>query len=247
MTLDNLSCLDVGSRIMAPDETAKRTPDGYERVRFHNGLMVWAVAIVIVGYPEIKAAWNPPDWASPHWHTISSTVGHLEQFHHWVALIVVGFIVVVTAYGVRFPPPLASETMSRRSPSGRLLPPNVSDVDRGTPSYAAGLIYLGFTTIIVVGAGYLVSRSSAYASYRLEYVMYGLLGVFVFVMPLVAAWLFSTEVPFTTIFTTARRLERKSTLLAIVLLGLFVILVIHLALYPWPNYSHLPPATPTSV
>lgn len=219
------------------------TNDDYERIRFRNGLIVWGVAILIVAYPEIKAAVNPPGWAEPHWHTISSTTGHLEQVHHWVALIVVALIVAVIAYGVRIPPPRSAQRHDRRSPGGRLLPHSVSEFRRGSkPSLAQGVAYLGVTVIVVITAGYLVSTTSSYESYRLEYAMYGLLGTLLIVVPLIAAAVFKAEVPFTTIFATALRLEQRSTVIGVLLLAAFVILILHLALYPWPNYSHLPPA-----
>jgi hypothetical protein len=217
------------------------TQDDYERIRFRNGLVVWGVAIVIVACPELRAA--APHWATPQWHTISNTTGHLEQLHHWVALVVVALIVAVIAYGVRIPPPRDGQRHARRSPGGRLLPRSVSEFRRGSkPSLQQGLAYLGVTVVAVAASGYLVSRSSGYASYHLDYAMYGSLALLLVIVPLVAAAVFKTEVPFTTIFATALRIERRSTVVGVLLLAAFVILILHLALYPWPNYSHLPPA-----
>jgi hypothetical protein len=45
-------------------------------------------------------------------------------------------------------------------------------------------------------------------------------------------------VPFPSLITTLRDLERRVPLVALVVLAGLVILLIHLALYPWPDVSH---------
>jgi len=58
------------------------------------GYTVWGAMGVVIAVPELWAALGGK---SVEWPTISGTVGYLEYWHTWVALIVVGILVWAAA------------------------------------------------------------------------------------------------------------------------------------------------------
>lgn len=185
----------------------------FERI----GYVVWGTVALVVAIPEIAAlaAQDVP------WPTISGTIGHLEDLWHPTAVIVVAVIVVAAALAVGY---------------GR--------IDTRTPTTApAGawwpFVYLGSAAVFTVGAGLIVS-AVVDDRFVLGYVIYGLIGLFFFVVPVLFGW--ALVVPFPSPFETLRDLERRVPIVALVVLAGLVILLIHLALYPWPDVTHHHPA-----
>jgi hypothetical protein len=72
----------------------------------------------------------------------------------------------------------------------------------------------------------------------LAYVLYGLIATFFIVVPSVFVFISGRDVSFPTLFTTIGYLERRIHPLAVLLLIGLVILLVHLALYPWPAVFH---------
>jgi hypothetical protein len=82
-------------REMGPDPAAVAA-GGQERA----GYIFWGVMAALVAIPELIAArWHVP------WPTISETVGHLERNHHWVRILVVAGLAVLSARIVFYPWP----------------------------------------------------------------------------------------------------------------------------------------------
>ena len=69
----------------------------------------------------------------------------------------------------------------------------------------------------------------------LGYVIYGLIAIFLVIVPSVLAYWFAWEVPWPTLLATITSLERRWRPAAAVVLAGLVILLIHLALPPWPD------------
>jgi hypothetical protein len=67
------------------------------------------------------------------------------------------------------------------------------------------------------------------------YVIYGLIAIFGVIIPNVLAYWFAREVPWPTLLTTITNLERRWRPAAVVVLAGLVILLLHLALPPWPD------------
>ena len=65
--------------------------------------------------------------------------------------------------------------------------------------------------------------------------LYSLIAVFWVVVPNLLSYWFKKDVPFTTLFFTVRCLGRRLQLVAALVAALLVILLLHLALYPWPS------------
>jgi hypothetical protein len=180
------------------------------------GYVVWGAVALVVAIPEIWAlAVNDAPWP-----TISGTTGHLEDLWHPTAVIVVAVIVVAAALAVGYG--RLDERAPTTAPGGDLWP----------------FVYLGSAVAFTVGAGFLASGlvNGREGRFVLGYVIYGLIGFFFVVAPAIFGWAF--VVPFPSLITTLRDLERRVPLVALVVLAGLVILLIHLALYPWPDVTH---------
>jgi len=98
--------------------------------------------------------------------------------------------------------------------------------------------WLFIALAVVVVGGLLAARLNPHGKFFLGYVLYGLIAVVWIIVPSVLAFWFAKDVAFPTVFRTVAYLERRLHFVAVILLVGFVILLIHLALYPWPNIFH---------
>jgi hypothetical protein len=212
----------------------KRFGDVTPTIRRGYGL--WLAVGVVIAIPELWAA-----AAKPPWPTISGTIGHLESRWDLVAVIVVAVIVVIAAHAVRMPltdaGPLSQQADRRtlgRTTGGRftLYP----DDDREL----SALGYLAASLACVI-AGSVIASALSDNKWILGYVIYGLIGVFCVVIPSVLALTPAPNAPFSGVFPTIADLQRRLHFVALVLLTGLVILLIHLAFYPWPDvFRHHP-------
>jgi len=187
--------------------------------------------------PEITAAAN----IGVPWPTISATVGHLEYEHSWVALIVVALIVGFAYQWLRYPSFPASPVVQAngaalsRSSLGRLTKhsESINSDDRAEVS-----VLLVIAGLFVVAIGSFLATQLDSDRFVLAYVLYGLFAVFFAVFPSLLAYFSPRDVPFPTFFRTIANLDRRVHLVAVLIVIGFVILLIHLALYPWPSVFH---------
>ena len=207
------------------------------RERFANldptvrrGYELWAAVGAVIAIPEIWAA-----VARPPWPTISGTVGHLETRWNFVAVIVVAVLVVVAANAVRIRM-TDTETVVRqvdgqqlgRTPGGRLTP----YPDRRGELPALGY-FLVFVACVVIGS--FIGATLSDNKWILGYVIYGLIATLCVIVPSILALTPARNAPFTGAFVTLADLQRRLHFVAVVLLAGLVILLIHLAFYPWPD------------
>jgi hypothetical protein len=88
-----------------------------------KGYWFWGLVATFIAVPEVLAAISDPLEAHIPWPTISNLVGKdLEAHHHWVALIVVWLIAVVTVHTLAHP--------QERKRAGRALRVPEEDVTR---------------------------------------------------------------------------------------------------------------------
>jgi hypothetical protein len=205
------------------------------------GYAVWSAMGVVVGVPEIWAAAAGSDFA---WPTISTTVGHLQDRWPVVALVPVALI-VMSAYSVFRvgAAEIALQADQRglgRTPQGRLVKQEVSfqELAAGAVSTARRdewpvVPYFALATAIVVIGAIVVAPSDN--RFLVGYVLYSLIALFWVVIPNVAAYVFRKDVQFTTLFFTVRCLGRRLQFAAALVAALLVILLLHLAFYPWPS------------
>ncbi|MCM6775081.1 hypothetical protein NDR87_24590 [Nocardia sp. CDC159] len=197
------------------------------------GYVMWSLAGLAILVPELIAVFAIADWP-----TISATIGHLETRHAWVRLVVVFVIVVLAYYAV---PQLARSPEEPAVIGGRRLTANgwaTTDPEAvGYHGMGGYLVFAmsAFAIGVVFAAG---ARAMSPDSFAGGYVLYGIIAVVWVIAPSVLAMFFAREVPFPTLFRTLAYLGRRAPWLAAVVLALLVILLIHLAFYPWPQVGY---------
>jgi len=205
------------------------------------GYIVWGSVALVIAIPEITAASGKVPWP-----TISGTVGHLEYLRSWVALIVVGVIVSAAYYSLR-PPGMrksqeaaaTKQTRLRRTRGERLT------VRRATERELSPAWSLLPGLAAVVAGSVITALLKPHGMFLLGYVLYGLIAVFGIVLPSLLAFLAARDVPFPPLFRTIRFLEgRLHPATVLIAVGLAILLV-HLALYPWPDIFHVLQQQPT--
>jgi hypothetical protein len=224
------------------------------------GYLVWVIAGVVIAVPEITAACGS---ALP-FTTISAMVGHLERHHTWVELLVVAAIVLAVFSTIRVRPQSRGGgggdgvAQPQRTPGGRLTlraPARVSAAafdDEEAPGWFAfaALLSLAAVTAATWAASWWWDDPR---HYQPAYVLYGLLGLLWLIVPSVLALAMATDLPFPTLFRSVANLEdwlRSRTwplslgpvlgwLAAYLILAGLVILLLHLAFYPYPDITHI--------
>jgi hypothetical protein len=185
-----------------------------------NGYVFWGLVALFIGLPELLAAFSSTLRADIPWPTISNLVGKdLEAHHHWIALLVVGLIVVVTVHALSHP--------DGKKRAGRALRLPAEDVRR----LGWGRWYIVLVGAAGVVAGVVASAAGADKN-ELGYAIYLTLAVLGIVVPSALAYWAHRVIDIPTLFATLAFLRRRAPWAALVV----VALLFHLALYPWPNY-----------
>jgi hypothetical protein len=196
---------------------------------------------LVIAIPEIWAAagTNVP------WPTISGTTGHLEYRWSVTSIFAVGLI-VVGAFQV-FAAQAAGVGSPRRSPAGRgrTAAGRLTRRDHAAPELPP-LVYFPLA-LLAVAAGSLIAAELDSDKWQLAYVLYGLIAVFWIVVPSLAAYFFARDVPFPTLFRTVALLESHVHVVAVVLAAALIVLLLHLALYPWPDIAKVLQTHPPAV
>jgi len=207
------------------------------------GYAVWSAMGLVIAVPEVLAAAGGNNVL---WPTISETVGHLQDRWPVLTLIPVALIVMAgySVLRVRLGDTAVQADLQAigRSPQGRLIKQDVrfDQLTRGGIPPAppkrgewAILPYFAFATVVVVAGGVLAAPSDN--RLLVGYVLYSLIALFWVVIPNLAAYFFGKDFPFTTLFFTVRALGRRLQFVAAFVAALLVILLLHLAFYPWPS------------
>ena len=187
-----------------------------------NGYWFWGLMAFFIGVPEVLAALSSTLKADIPWPTISNLVGrHLERRHHWVALLVMGVIVVVAYHAATY----------GRKRNGHAIRKPAEDVDVWT----WGGWYVVSAAIAGAAAGLTASLLGA-SKDTLGFAIYITLVVAAFT-PSVLAYVGAKVLDVPTLFTTVSDLQKRAHWAAALIVALLVVLMFHLALYPWPNYT----------
>ena len=206
-----------------------------------SGYLVWVTMGIVIGVPEIWAAISGSDF---YWPTISTTVGHLQD--RWPVLTLIP-VALIAGYGysaLRLRPATtalqADMSAISRTPQGRLTQSNVSldQLAAGAPidtrtSPLFSTPYFVIATLIIIVAPLAVSPS--HNRFAVGYILYSLIAIFWVITPNIAAYWFKHDAPYTTLVVTISCLARRLTFAACLAAALLVILLIHLAFYPWPS------------
>jgi hypothetical protein len=186
-----------------------------------NGYWFWGLMALFIGVPEILAGLSSTLKADIPWPTISNLVGrHLERRHHWVALLVMGVIVVVAYHAATY----------ERQRQGHAIRKPADDVDVWT----WGGWYIVGVAVAGAAAGLIASALGA-NKVALGFAIYITLTVAA-LAPSVLAYVGAKVLDVPTLFTTVSDLQKRAHWAAAATVALLVVLMFHLALYPWPNY-----------
>ena len=130
-----------------------------------------------------------------------------------------------------------------RSPQGRLIKQDVTleqlalgGIPPAPPrrgEFEHVFPYFVFATAVVVAGG--VAAAPSDSRFLVGYVLYSLIALFWVVIPNLAAYFVGKDFPFTTLVFTVRALGRRLQFVAAFVAALLVILLLHLAFYPWPT------------
>jgi hypothetical protein len=190
-----------------------------------NGYRFWGPVVAAILVAEVLGALA--DWLHRRtilevkWPTISSTVGHLETLSPILAALVVGTIAALAFEAVTYP--------ARRRVGGRAV---YHRVRRQRPTR----FYDWYLVVAVVAAGLVLSVWVLHwDKYEVGYTIYGLFLVFGIVLPTALAYFGGRIVSFPGLIFTIRKLERRLHWIAVVIVAGLAILLVHLALYPWPD------------
>ena len=212
------------------------------------GYGVWFSFAVIVLVPEFWAAFGNGSAPFP---TISGTTGALEYDRPWLALVVTGVIVFCLYSSLRYPK-TRTGVLPKKGPQGEPLGEDVRG-DQALPYRTAGggrftrsttpvreisaIAYFACALVIIGASTAIVASTGEIDKYPVGWTLYGLILVFWVLVPSLVAWpkRIAVDVPFPTLFSTVRSLERRVRVLALVVAAGLVMLLIHLVLYPWPS------------
>jgi hypothetical protein len=187
-----------------------------------NGYWFWGLLALFILVPELLAALSKSLRADIPWPTISNLIGrNLERRHHWVALVVMGVIVLVAYHAATYKP--TREGHAIREP--------VQDVEE----WRWGGWYVVFVAVAGAAAGFIASAVGA-SKDTIGFAIYGTVAVGALI-PSVLAYFNAKLIDVPTLFATISYLQKRAHWAAAVLVALLVVLLFHLALYPWPNYS----------
>lgn len=204
--------------------TADRVTVAARRRDVINGYIFWGLVALFIGLPELLAAFSKTMKADIPWPTISNLVGKdLEAHHHWIALLVVGLIVVVTVHTLSHP--------DEKKALGRTLRASGDDVTRR--DWARRYIPLVAAAGIVAGV---VASAAGADKNQLGYVIYLTVAVLGIVVPSALAYWAHNVFDLPTLFATLAFLRDHAAWVAAAVVALLIVLLFHLALYPWPNY-----------
>jgi hypothetical protein len=186
-----------------------------------NGYWFWGLLTLFILVPEVLAALSAELRRDIPWPTISNLIGrNLERRHHWVALVVMGTIVLVAYHAATYKP-------TREGHALRLPPREIDELSWGGR-------YVVCVAIAGALAGFVASAVGA-GKDAIGFAIYGTLA-FGALLPSVLAYFNAKLIDVPTLFATISYLQRRAHWVAAVVVALLVVLLFHLALYPWPNY-----------
>lgn len=214
------------------------------------GYGVWGAMGLVIAMPEISAVGKGCDFP---WPTISTTVGHLQELWPVVALIPVALIVMGAYFAFTLmpssPPTIADdENLVVRTSEGRRTKVAFTSYEQLAAAPAAdwsvrdparrplpALPYFGVATLAVI-AGWVVALGID-DRFATGYIGYSIIAIFWVILPSALAYWFRRDIQFATLTYTVGMLGRRLPIVAAMTAALLVILLLHLALYPWPSTS----------
>jgi len=195
------------------------------------GYGVWLFAGLVFGVPESWAGITAPPWPA-----LSETIGHLEQLWPPARVIVVALVVSIAFHAVRYPPSRTGAFAAREAKPKRARTPFGRFARSGTGAARAVPVFVYFPLAAgAVAGGSVIAAIAGSGMFVLGYVIYGLIAIFLVIIPNALAFWFTKEMPFPTLYRTVANLERRWRPAAMVIVAGLVVLMLHLAFFPWPD------------
>jgi hypothetical protein len=200
------------------------------------GYIWWGLSGVVIAVPELWAAFGGD---AVLWPTISGTVGNLEVFHQWVALIVVALLIWAAFHAIN----VTRETMRGTDAAAggdaaqrRLVEGDRFTVASETKEFEHPIGYLVFAVAAVAIPSVLFRQLYEGDDHRYVFgeVMYASIAFWWMIVPGWLAYKRGWLVPYPTLFRTLKDLEQRAPRFTVVLASGLAILMVHLILYPWP-------------
>jgi hypothetical protein len=197
-----------------------------------RGYLFWGPIALTITATELLGVGDVQEWIDENlgltipWPTISSTVGHLQERWNAVAALVV-FAIGVIGFSA-----LAYRDPEDKTYNGRTLP-------RDRPRESKVRYYSWQFSLPAVVAGWIASFFTE-DKLVLGYVIYGAFAIYGVIVPSLLVRFASKEVNFPTLFFTFAKLRSRYAWVAATFVGLLAVLVLHLALYPWPSIAKEP-------
>jgi hypothetical protein len=200
------------------------------------GYGFWLFLGLVFGVPESWAG-----LATPPWPSLSDTINHVEALWPPAAVFVVAVVVIVAYYFVRVPVTRTGVVAHPGGGSGRRAGAGVGRTYNGRLSKAPAdispvpaLVYVPLA-LAAIAIGSIIAAVVSGGYWVEGYVIWGLIAVFLVIIPNILAYWFAREVPWPTLLATILNLERRWRPAAVIILAGLVILLFHLALPPWPD------------
>jgi len=197
----------AGGGSLAPEERA--------------GYAFWGPVLVVGLLLELLGAMSGWIRGAIPWPTLSATIAHLEALHGWVAAVVAAVIAAV-AFQALAP---------ARRVRGRCVRPGLPHVRVAPAYYGWALVYAS------VAVAATASSLTPLDAFEHGEVVYGTLAFSGVAVPSALAYWLGRVVRFPTLFATLRLLERRLHWIALAVAVALTVLLLHLALYPWPNLA----------
>lgn len=224
------------------------------------GYLVWVAAALMLVVPEITAAISN---GALGFVTASETIGHIERYHNWVELGVIGAIVLIVFSLLQVRLDSAGQDAEpgkpTRTPGGRLTfhPKEVKDAeqfdDEGAP--VEFIAYAVVSAVAIAFAGWAARQWwDDPRRFHASILIYALVALLWFVVPSLVAFFRGFDVPYPTMVRTVQNLagwlrKQKSWpwqlgpklawFVTFVIIWGLVILFVHLTLYPYPDITHV--------
>lgn len=197
-----------------------------------RGFAFWVPVALAIGAVELAGALSGAFRNFIPWPTISSTIGHLEEGASWVGVVVVAVIAMV-AYGS------VQKRAAARTDQPEAAPPDTRELKQVdfTKPVVRHFHYSWPTVLLATGLTAWLVHSFDDGKYVLGYAIYGSFLVFGVLVPSALARWQKTKVRFPALPLTLGALSTRFPATTMVVVAGLAILVIHLALYPWPDLT----------
>jgi hypothetical protein len=198
--------------------------------------------------------------------TASETIGHLERYHNWIELGVIGAVVVIVfslakVSFARAGEPDPPQGQATRTAGGRLtFHPTDASNDKKPREFGGEPAPLVFGICAVVSAA-LVALAGWVATqwwddprrFHASFVIYVSVGALWFLLPSLIAFFWGADVPYPTMVATVKNLSswledrtwpwalgpKLGWLVTFVIIWGLAVLFVHLTLYPYPDITHI--------